>query len=83
VYGELERRVRPMPHRPYRSATMVVVIAAIMPRMFVVVPMLVVIIVAFARRNHTGRREHDHPKQDAAFDQGQSVLSVLHGYSNR
>jgi len=48
----------------------IVVLYAIMPGMFVIIPMVIAVIETFARCNDAGRCEHDQSQQEAALDNG-------------
>lgn len=54
-----------------RSAAVVVALTAVMPRVLMVIPVVIVIVVALAwRRNDAARCKHDQPQQETAFGNG-------------
>jgi hypothetical protein len=60
-----------------RSAAMLVVLNALVPFVFVIIPVVIMIIVAFAvasaRLNDAGGCNHNQPQYEAAFDNGFGV----------
>jgi hypothetical protein len=58
---------------------MIIAFAAIVPSIFVIVPMVIAIVVAFARANDAAQNEADQPQDKGAF---RNTLGIIHGRSN-
>jgi hypothetical protein len=58
---------------------MLIAINAIVPCIFVIVPMVIAVIVAFARANHAAQNKAQKPQQEGAF---RNTLGIFHGRSN-